>query len=156
MPKIVVYQTAPVWFVKNECFMAKIYVCRSLLVSDRVIGCDIKMTSHPNSNASFINIWDRQIWRDRQNWRLHPTDNINSTPTPNPEVPTPIPTPADLQNINSNSWNEKPIPSFIGHQQPWSQSDWSVSRIVIPLPLKIIGMMTYPHGIPCPNFSLMG
>ena len=24
MPKIVVYQTAPVWFVKNECFMAKI------------------------------------------------------------------------------------------------------------------------------------
>ena len=24
--------------------------------------------------ASFINIWDRLIWRDRQNWRLHPTD----------------------------------------------------------------------------------
>ena len=38
MYKIVVYQTAPVWFVKNECFMAKIYVYRSLLASDRVIG----------------------------------------------------------------------------------------------------------------------
>ena len=57
---IVVYQTAPVWFVKNEYFMAKIDVCRSLLPSDR--GWDIKMTSHPNSNASFINIWDRLIW----------------------------------------------------------------------------------------------
>ena len=41
MPKIVVYQTAPVWFVKNEYFMAKIDVCRSLLHSDRVIGWDI-------------------------------------------------------------------------------------------------------------------
>ena len=38
MPKIVVYQTASVWFVKNEYFMAKIDVCRSLLPSDRVIG----------------------------------------------------------------------------------------------------------------------
>ena len=38
MPKIVVYQTAPVWFVKNEYFMVKIDVCRSLLPSDRVIG----------------------------------------------------------------------------------------------------------------------
>ena len=38
MYKIVVYQTAPVWFVKNECFMAKIDVYRSLLASDRVIG----------------------------------------------------------------------------------------------------------------------
>ena len=63
MPKIVVYQTAPVWFVKNEYFMAKIDVCRSLLPSNRVIGWDIEMTSHPNSNASFINIWDRLIWR---------------------------------------------------------------------------------------------
>ena len=53
MTKIVVYQTAPVWFVKNECFMAKIDVYRSLLASDRVIGRDIKMTSHPNSNAKF-------------------------------------------------------------------------------------------------------
>ena len=68
MPKIVVYQTAPVWFVKNECFMAKIDVYRSLLASDRVIGWDIKiMTSHPNSNASFINIWDRLIWRRSPN-----------------------------------------------------------------------------------------
>ena len=38
MPKIVVYQTTPVCFVKNEYFMAKIDVCRSLLPSDRVIG----------------------------------------------------------------------------------------------------------------------
>ena len=38
MPKIVVYQTAPVWFVKNECFMVKIEVYRNLLPSDRVIG----------------------------------------------------------------------------------------------------------------------
>ena len=38
MPKIVVYQTASVWFVKNECFMTKIDVYRSLLASDRVIG----------------------------------------------------------------------------------------------------------------------
>ena len=67
MPKIVVYQTASVWFVKNEYFMAKIDVCRSLLPSDRVIGRDIKMTSHPNSNASFINIWDRLIWRRSPN-----------------------------------------------------------------------------------------
>ena len=67
MPKIVVYQTAPVWLVKNECFMAKIDVYRSLLASDRVIGWDIKMTSHPNSNASFINIWDRLIWRRSPN-----------------------------------------------------------------------------------------
>ena len=42
MYKIAVYQTAPVWFVKNECFMAKIDVYRSLLASDRVIGWDIK------------------------------------------------------------------------------------------------------------------
>ena len=67
MPKIVVYQTAPVWFVKNECFMAKINVYRSLLAGDRVIGWDIKMTSHPNSNASFINIWDCLIWRRSPN-----------------------------------------------------------------------------------------
>ena len=67
MPKIVVYQTAPVWFVKNECFMAKIDVYRSLLASDRVIGWVIKMTSHPNSNANFINIWDRLIWRRSPN-----------------------------------------------------------------------------------------
>ena len=67
MYKIAVYQTAPVWFVKNECFMAKIDVYRSLLASDRVIGWDIKMTSHPNSNASFINIWDRLIWRRSPN-----------------------------------------------------------------------------------------
>ena len=38
MPKIIVYQTALVWFVKNEYFMAKIDVCRSLLPSNRVIG----------------------------------------------------------------------------------------------------------------------
>ena len=38
MPKIVIYQTAPVWFVKNEYFMAKIDVCHSLLPSDHVIG----------------------------------------------------------------------------------------------------------------------
>ena len=43
--------------------MAKINIYRSLLASDRVIGWDIKMASHPNSNASFINIWDRLIWR---------------------------------------------------------------------------------------------
>ena len=42
MPKIVVYQTAQVWFVKNEYFMVKIDVCRSLPPSDRVIGWDIK------------------------------------------------------------------------------------------------------------------
>ena len=62
MPKIVIYQTKPVWFVKNKYFMAKIDVYRSLLPSDCVIGWDMKMTSHPNSNASFINIWDRLIW----------------------------------------------------------------------------------------------
>ena len=67
MPKIVVYQTAPVWFVKNEYFMAKIDVCRSLLPNNRVIGWDIEMTSHPISNASFINIWDRLIWRRSPN-----------------------------------------------------------------------------------------
>ena len=67
MPKIVVYQTASVWFVKNEYFMVKIDVCLSLLPSDRVIGWDIKMTSHPNSNASFINIWDRLIWQRSPN-----------------------------------------------------------------------------------------
>ena len=44
MPKIVVYQTAPVWFVKNECYTAKIDVYLSLLASDRVIWWDIKMT----------------------------------------------------------------------------------------------------------------
>ena len=38
MPQIVIYQTTPVWFVKNEYFMAKIDVYRSLLPSDRVIG----------------------------------------------------------------------------------------------------------------------
>ena len=43
------------------------------LPSDCVIGWDTKMTSLPNSNASFTNNRDRQIWRDRQNWRLHPT-----------------------------------------------------------------------------------
>ena len=67
MHKIVVYHTAPLWFVKNEYFMAKIDVCRSLLPSDRVIGWDIKITSYPNSNASFINIWDRLIWRRSPN-----------------------------------------------------------------------------------------
>ena len=67
IPKIVVYQTTPVWFVKNECFMAKIDIYRSLLPSDCVIGWDIKMTSYPNSNASFINIWDRLIWRRSPN-----------------------------------------------------------------------------------------
>ena len=63
MPKMVSHQTTPVWFVKNEYVMVKIYVYRSLLPSDCVIGWDAKMTSHPNSNASFINIWDRLIWR---------------------------------------------------------------------------------------------
>ena len=62
MPKIVIYQTKPLWFVKNKYFMAKIDVYRSLLPSDCVIGWDMKMTSHPNSNASLINIWDRLIW----------------------------------------------------------------------------------------------
>ena len=47
--------------------MAKINVYRSLLPSGRVIGWDIKMTSYPNSNASFINIWDRLIWRQWPN-----------------------------------------------------------------------------------------
>ena len=56
-----------VWFVKNEYLMAKINVYRSLLPSDRVIGWDMKMTSHPNSNTSFINIWDRLIWRRSPN-----------------------------------------------------------------------------------------
>ena len=54
MPKIVVYQTAPVWFVKNECFIAKIDVYRSLLASDRVIGWDIKMTATPNWWSPFF------------------------------------------------------------------------------------------------------
>ena len=63
MPKIVISQTTPVWFVKNEYLMAKIDVYRSLLPSDRVIGLDMKTMSHPNSNASFINIWDHLIWR---------------------------------------------------------------------------------------------
>ena len=58
MPKIVIDQTTPVCFMKNEYLMAKIDVYRSLLPSDRVIGWDIKMTSHPNSNGSFINILD--------------------------------------------------------------------------------------------------
>ena len=52
--------------------MTKIDVCRSLLPSDRVIGWDIKMTSHPNSNASFINIWDRLIWRRSPNLTRSP------------------------------------------------------------------------------------
>ena len=62
MPKIVIYQTTPVWFVNNEYFMAKIDVYRSLLPSDHVIGWDRKVMSHPNSNASFINIWGRLSW----------------------------------------------------------------------------------------------
>ena len=53
MPKIVVYQTASVWFVKNEYFMAKIDVCRSLLPSDRVIWWDIKMTSPVDVTSEF-------------------------------------------------------------------------------------------------------
>ena len=64
MPKIVIYQTTPVWFVKNEyLIISKIDVYCSLLPSDHVIGWDMKMTSHPNSNASFVNIWDHLIWR---------------------------------------------------------------------------------------------
>ena len=50
---------------KYECLTAKIDVYCSLLPSDHVIGWDIKITSHPNSNASFLNIWDRIIW-----WQL--------------------------------------------------------------------------------------
>ena len=63
MPKIVIYQTTPFWFVKKEYLMAKIDVYHSLLSSDRVIGWDMKLTSHPNSNASFVNNWDHLIWR---------------------------------------------------------------------------------------------
>ena len=37
MPKIVIDQTTPVWFVKNKYFVAKIYVYRSLLPNDCVI-----------------------------------------------------------------------------------------------------------------------
>ena len=47
--------------------MAKIDVYRSLLPGDRVIGWDMKMMSHPNLNASFVNIWDRLIWRRSPN-----------------------------------------------------------------------------------------
>ena len=54
MPKIVYYQTSPVWFIKNEYIVAKINVYCSLLPSNRLIGWDIKVTSHPNSNASLI------------------------------------------------------------------------------------------------------
>ena len=32
-----------------------------------MIGWDMKMTSHPNSNASFITIWDGLIWRRSPN-----------------------------------------------------------------------------------------
>ena len=53
--------------MKKEYLMAKIDVYHSLLPSDRVIGWDMKLTSHPNSNASFINIWDRLIWRRSPN-----------------------------------------------------------------------------------------
>ena len=42
MTKIVSYQTTPVWFVKSEPLMAKIYVLRSVLPSNRVTGWDIK------------------------------------------------------------------------------------------------------------------
>ena len=61
------YTSSWVWFVINEYLMAIINVYRSLLPSDRVIGWDMKMTSHPNSNASFINIWDPLIWRRSPN-----------------------------------------------------------------------------------------
>ena len=50
--------------------------------ANHMIGWDIKMTSHLNSNASFINIWDLYIiWRDHQNWRLHPTAKTFPTGT---------------------------------------------------------------------------
>ena len=51
MPKIVSYQTTPVWFVNNEYCIAKINVYHSL-PSDRVIGLDIKndITSEFNCN----------------------------------------------------------------------------------------------------------
>ena len=63
MPKIISYQTTPVWLSKNEYLKVKINVYCSVPPSDRVIGWDMKMTSHPNSNASFINIQDSLIWR---------------------------------------------------------------------------------------------
>ena len=49
MPQgVLCYQTTLVWFVivKNEYFMAKIDVHRSLLPSERVIAWDMKMTWH--------------------------------------------------------------------------------------------------------------
>ena len=57
----------PVWVkfaAENQAtpvLLVKIDVYHSLLPSDSVIGWYIKMISHPNSNASFINIWDRLI-----------------------------------------------------------------------------------------------
>ena len=48
-------------------FVANINIYHSLLPRDRMIGWDMKMTSHPNTNASFINIWDRLIWRRSPN-----------------------------------------------------------------------------------------
>ena len=72
MPKILVYQTPQFGLWKNEYLMAKINVYHSLLPSDHVIGWDMKMTSQPNSNASFINIWDRLIWRRSPNLMRSP------------------------------------------------------------------------------------
>ena len=78
MPKIVIYdETTPVWFAKNVYVMAKIDVY--CLVS--VIGWDIKMTSHHiQIQMQVLETFviaefgdDRQIWRDRQNWRLRST-----------------------------------------------------------------------------------
>ena len=42
MPKIVSYQTTPVWFVKIEYFMVKINVFHSLLPINHMIGRDIQ------------------------------------------------------------------------------------------------------------------
>ena len=53
--------------VCEKWIMAKIAVYHSLLPSDHVTERDIKIMSHPNSNASFINIWDRLIWQRSPN-----------------------------------------------------------------------------------------
>ena len=64
--------------MKNEYLMAKIDVYCSLLPSDRVIGWDMKMMSHLNSNASFLNIWDHLIWQRSPN--LTRSSKLAATP----------------------------------------------------------------------------
>ena len=64
MPEIVSYQTTPVWFV-NTSWQKSMFTTVYYLAT--AIGWHIKMTSHKNSNASFINNQDRLIWQRSPN-----------------------------------------------------------------------------------------